>query len=73
LIKHRDAHASATEDLTLSKPKSVVSRRSMVGIARAAGASPRQLEQAAGADPPRSMAGAPRPAANPPRSTAKPA
>jgi bifunctional non-homologous end joining protein LigD len=52
LIKHRDAHASATEDLTLSKPKSVVSRRSMVGIARAAGASPRQLEQAAGADPP---------------------
>ncbi|HEY3098198.1 MAG TPA: DNA polymerase ligase N-terminal domain-containing protein [Methylomirabilota bacterium] len=73
LIKHRDAHASATEDLTLSKPKSVVSRRSMVGIARAAGASARQLEQAAGADPPRSMAGAPRPAANPPRSTAKPA
>jgi hypothetical protein len=32
------------------KPKSVVSRRSMAGIARAAGASPRQLEQAAGAD-----------------------
>ena len=56
LIKHRDTHASATEDLTLSKPKSVVSRRSMVGIARAAGASPRQLEQAAGADPPRSSA-----------------
>jgi hypothetical protein len=56
LIKHRDAHASATDDLTLSKPKSVVSRRSMVGIARAAGASPRQLEQAAGADPPRSTA-----------------
>jgi bifunctional non-homologous end joining protein LigD len=56
LIKHRDAHASATEDLTLTKPKSVVSRRSMVGIARAAGASARQLEQAAGADPPRSGA-----------------
>jgi len=54
LIKHRDQHASATEDLTLSRPKSVVSRRSMAGIARAAGASPRQLEQAAGADPPRS-------------------
>jgi len=56
LIKHRDAHASATEDLTLSRSKSVVSRRSMVGIARAAGASPRQLEQAAGTDPPRSTA-----------------
>jgi bifunctional non-homologous end joining protein LigD len=69
LIKHRDTHASATEDLTLSKPKSVVSRRTMVGIARAAGASPRQLEQAAGADPPRSTA---KPADSP-RSTAKPA
>ena len=56
LIKHRDQHASATLDLTLEKPKSVVSRRSMVGIARAAGASARQLEQAAGADPPRSTA-----------------
>ena len=56
LIKHRDQYASATEDLTLSRPKSVVSRRSMAGIARAAGASPRQLEQAAGADPPRSSA-----------------
>jgi len=56
LIKHRDQHASATQDLTLAKPKSVVSRRSMVGIARAAGASARQLEQAAGADPPRSTA-----------------
>jgi bifunctional non-homologous end joining protein LigD len=50
LIKHRDQHASATLDLTLTKPKSVVSRRSMAGIARAAGASPRQLEQAIGAD-----------------------
>src|SRR5213079_2344740 len=29
LIKHRDQHASATLDLTLEKPKSVVSRRSM--------------------------------------------
>ena len=56
LIKHRDAHASATEELTLSRPKSVVSRRTMVGIARAAGASARQLELAAGADPPRSTA-----------------
>lgn len=56
LIKHRDQHASATQDLTLAKPKSVVSRRSMAGIARAAGATARQLEQAAGADPPRSTA-----------------
>lgn len=52
LIKHRDEYASS-EDLTLTKPLSVVSRRSMAGIARAAGATPRQLEQAAGADPPR--------------------
>ena len=73
LIKHRDAYASATEDLTLSKAKSVVSRRGMVGIARAAGASPRQLEQAAGADPPRTPASPARPTAHPPRSTAKPA
>jgi bifunctional non-homologous end joining protein LigD len=50
LIKHRDEHATADVDLTVMKPKSVVSRRSMAGIARAAGASPRQLEQAAGAD-----------------------
>jgi bifunctional non-homologous end joining protein LigD len=61
LIKHRDAHASVTRDLTLEKPKSVVSRRSMAGIARAAGASPRQLEQAMGADPPRAAAGTARP------------
>jgi bifunctional non-homologous end joining protein LigD len=54
LIKHRDEHASATVDLTLTRPNSVVSRRTMAGIARAAGASPRQLEQAAGADPARS-------------------
>jgi bifunctional non-homologous end joining protein LigD len=54
LIKHRDEHASATVDLTLTRPNSVVSRRTMGGIARAAGASPRQLEQAVGADPARS-------------------
>jgi bifunctional non-homologous end joining protein LigD len=52
LIKHRDAFASA-DDLTLSKPLSVVSRRTMGGIARAAQATPRQLALAAGADPPR--------------------
>ncbi len=51
LIKHRDAEASAESDLTISKPRSVVSRRTMAGIARAAGASPRQLAQAVGADP----------------------
>jgi bifunctional non-homologous end joining protein LigD len=55
LIKHRDAAAS-TEDLTISRPLSVVSRRTMAGIARAAGATPRQLEQAAGADPERPRA-----------------
>ena len=52
LIKHRDAAASS-EDLTLARPLSVVSRRTMAGIARAAGASPRQLALAQGTDPPR--------------------
>ena len=55
LIKHRDAAAS-TDDLTLTRPLSVVSRRTMAGIARAAGATPRQLELAAGADPERPRA-----------------
>jgi bifunctional non-homologous end joining protein LigD len=59
LIKHRDAAASATTDLTVSKPTSVVSRRSMAGIARAAGASPRQLAQAVAADPNSSARAAP--------------
>jgi hypothetical protein len=52
LIKHRDRFAS-TEDVTISRPLSIVSRRTMAGIARAAGASPRQVELALGADPPR--------------------
>ena len=52
LIKHRDRHASA-EDVTQTRPLSVVSRRTMAGIARAAGATPRQLELALAADPPR--------------------
>jgi bifunctional non-homologous end joining protein LigD len=52
LIKHRDQHVS-TEDLTATKPRSVVSRRTLAAIAKAAGASPRQLEQAAAADLPR--------------------
>ena len=53
LIKHRDAEASSAEDLTVSKPRSVVSRRTMAGIARAAGATDRQLAQAIAADPAR--------------------
>ena len=52
LIKHRDRFASA-EDVTVTRPLSVVSRRTMAGIARPAGATPRQLELAAAADPPR--------------------
>jgi bifunctional non-homologous end joining protein LigD len=49
LIKHRDQWASTT-DPTVSQPRSVVSRRTMAAIARAAGASPRQLSEAAAAD-----------------------
>ena len=55
MIKHRDAAAS-NEDLTVARPLSVVSRRTMAGIARAAGASARQLAQAQAADPPRAAA-----------------
>jgi bifunctional non-homologous end joining protein LigD len=66
LIKHRDESASH-EDLTVSKPRSVVSGRTMAEIGGAAGASPRQLQQAAGADP-----AAPPPASRP-RRTARPA
>jgi bifunctional non-homologous end joining protein LigD len=49
LIKHRDTEASA-EDITVAKPRSAVSRRSLAGIARKAGATPRQLAQAQEAD-----------------------
>ena len=52
LMKHRDRFTS-TDDVTLTRPLSVVSRRTMAGIARAAGATPRQLEIALAADPPR--------------------
>jgi bifunctional non-homologous end joining protein LigD len=52
LMKHRDRFSS-TDDVTLTHPLSVVSRRTMAGIARAAGATPRQLEIALAADPPR--------------------
>jgi bifunctional non-homologous end joining protein LigD len=55
LIKHRD-DAASSDDLTLTHPLSVVSRRTMAGLARAAGATARQLEQAAGADPERPRA-----------------
>jgi bifunctional non-homologous end joining protein LigD len=51
LIKHRDRSAS-TVDITATKPRSAVSRRTLAGIARAAGASPRQLVQAKEADGP---------------------
>jgi bifunctional non-homologous end joining protein LigD len=49
LIKHRDAAAS-NHDITAAKPRSAVSRRTLAGIARAAGASPRQLAQARESD-----------------------
>ena len=52
LIKHRDRFVS-TDYLMVSKPLSVVSRRTMAGIAKAAQATPRQLALAAAADPPR--------------------
>lgn len=52
LIKHRDRFASA-EDVTRTRPLSVVSRRTMAGIARAAGATPPQIALAVAADPPR--------------------
>jgi bifunctional non-homologous end joining protein LigD len=52
LIKHRDRFATA-RDVTVARPLSIVSRRTMAGIARAAGASPRQLALALAADPPR--------------------
>jgi len=49
LIKHRD-NAASTADITAAKPRSAVSRRTLASIARAAGASPRQLAQAEAAD-----------------------
>ena len=52
LIKHRDRFASS-EDVTVIRALSAVSRRTMGGIARAAGATPRQLALAQAADPPR--------------------
>jgi bifunctional non-homologous end joining protein LigD len=48
LIKHRD-EAASTDDIA-AKSRSVVSRRSLAGIARKAGATARQLAQAEEAD-----------------------
>ncbi|MGH7308246.1 MAG: DNA polymerase ligase N-terminal domain-containing protein [Candidatus Rokuibacteriota bacterium] len=59
LIKHRDQWATAA-DPTVGQPRSVVSRRTMAAIARAAGASPRQLSAAIAADVPEPAAPAPR-------------
>src|SRR4029453_6765854 len=66
LIKHRDEYASQ-EDLTVSKPRSVVSGRTMAEIGGPAGGPPREPQQPAGADP-----AAPPPASRP-RRTAGPA
>jgi bifunctional non-homologous end joining protein LigD len=49
LIKHRD-EAASTNDITAAKSRSAVSRRSLAGIARKAGATARQLAQAEEAD-----------------------
>jgi bifunctional non-homologous end joining protein LigD len=49
LIKHRDKNAS-TSDIAIDKPRSAVSRRTLAGIARVAGATARQLAQAEEAD-----------------------
>ena len=50
LIKHRDEYAR-DEDLTVTRPRSVVSGRTLAEIAAAAGATPKQQAQAAAADP----------------------
>lgn len=49
LMKMRDRHASAV-DVTVAKPRSVVSRRLLAGIARAAGG---DVRKAATGDPPK--------------------
>jgi bifunctional non-homologous end joining protein LigD len=49
LIKHRDKSAS-TEDIAAARPRSAVSRRTLAGIARRAGATAKQLAQAEEAD-----------------------
>lgn len=54
LIKHRDQYAS-TEDITLVKPKSVVSNRLLAGIAKEGGG---DIAKAATGDPPAAKTGA---------------
>jgi bifunctional non-homologous end joining protein LigD len=49
LIKHRDKSAS-TEDVAATRPRSAVSRLTLAGIARRAGATAKQLAQAEEAD-----------------------
>jgi bifunctional non-homologous end joining protein LigD len=56
LIKHRDPYARV-EDVTVTRPRSVVSGRTLAEIAVAAGATPRQLAAAAAADPAAGAAG----------------
>lgn len=51
LIKHRDDEASS-DDVTAMKNRSVVSRRTLAAIAKAAGATPKQLDEAKKADSP---------------------
>jgi bifunctional non-homologous end joining protein LigD len=69
LIKHRDEYVTP-DDLTVTRPLSVVSGRTMAEIARAAGASAKQLDEAARTDPaePSTAAAEPRrrPARRPP-------
>ncbi len=57
LIKHRDPSASSV-DITVAKPHSAVSRRTLASIARTAGASAKQLAQAEEADRSSTAAGA---------------
>lgn len=61
LIKHRDAYAS-DRDITAEKPRSVISNRTLAGIARAGGG---DVQKAASGDPSgggrRSLKGAPTP------------
>jgi bifunctional non-homologous end joining protein LigD len=49
LIKHRD-QAASTENIIATRPRSAVSRRTLAGIARRAGATVKQLAQAEEAD-----------------------
>ncbi|HWO41624.1 MAG TPA: DNA polymerase ligase N-terminal domain-containing protein [Candidatus Eisenbacteria bacterium] len=53
LIKHRDEAAAPTIDITATKPRSVVTNRTLAEIARDCGASARQLTRAREADLPR--------------------